>query len=72
MSSRWYPRANQPWTVAEDRRLTCAVAKVMQLDRAARRRAWVALAKRMGRTVEAVKTRSVGLQTGLRLMVGRC
>lgn len=66
-----YPRGGDPWPVAEDRRLERAQRKIAALPRSRRWDAWQRLAKRLGRTVDAVKSRTTVLAAARRLISGK-
>ncbi|MGH7179880.1 MAG: hypothetical protein ACREJC_21065 [Tepidisphaeraceae bacterium] len=63
------PRADKPWTVAEDNRLLKAVdrADIQSLPHMQRGDAWQKLSVKFKRSPEALKTRAYGLRAGLRL-----
>lgn len=66
-----YPRGGEPWAVAEDRQLEKTQRKISALPRSQRYKAWTRLAKRLGRTVEAVKSRMAVLAAARRLISGK-
>jgi hypothetical protein len=62
---RSYPRAEEPWQLAEDRRLLRLVAKhAPKLDGL---RLWVTVARALKRTTSAVQTRHGALLAGMRV-----
>jgi hypothetical protein len=67
---RAYPRYDEPWKLAEDRRLlrlfTLVEPELKALARGERAEWWQAFSKRFGRTSQAVQTRLWGLRAGER------
>ncbi len=67
---RFYVRYDEPWKLAEDRRLLRAFERDEQalstMARGERRAWWQALAKKFGRTDQALRTRLWGLRAGVR------
>lgn len=65
-----FPRSDEPWKLAEDRRLLRAYdrgrARLAKLPHGERYAWWVKLAKPFGRTKEAVQARVNGLCAGRR------
>jgi len=65
-----YPRDGEPWKRAEDRRLLKLFEKTQhelsKLPRGERHVWWIALAKKFGRTDQAIRARVSGLVAGKR------
>jgi hypothetical protein len=66
-----YPRGGDPWAVAEDRRLERARSKIAALPVSRRYDAWRRLAKQLGRTREAIRSRMTVLAAARRLITGK-
>lgn len=63
---RCYPRDGQPWKLSEDRHVTRADRRASSLPKRERRALWLALAKRLGRTPQAVLTRAWAMRAAVR------
>lgn len=66
-----YPRSGDPWSVAEDRRLEKARNKIGALPVSRRWDAWRKLAKKLGRTTEAIRSRLTVLGAARRLIANK-
>lgn len=66
-----YPRSNDTWTIAEDKRLIRETDRISKLPREDRWDAWQKLTRKMGRSTEALRTRLGALRAGERLAKAR-
>ena len=62
---RAYPRSEEPWKLAEDRRLIRLYDR--HVETLSGLKLWVTIARALKRTTAAVQTRHSGLRAGMRL-----